>query len=522
VVELTPPADVEVSTPEFVAVFTEDGARLKSFRLRRYKAYKMDRDEPDRLQELINPPKNVEQADDYPLNLVYQNDRGVQEDLKNFRFTASEAKIEIAEGGEGKLTFTGLTGGGLSITRVYTFKAGSYAIGHEVLLQNQGAQNFVGYLGLSLASFPYSSQQNRYNVMAAYLNRTFVTESVDDAEEELQDLGNVFQASFLGYMDQYFLSAILFPENSDGPVPMSRDAGFLRVAGSEIRGAGVRLSAFYPLQLQPGGHESYSLDVYFGPKEQSALAEAGHELRRGIDLGWFAFLAKPLAWLLRFFYGFVGNYGVAIILVTILIKILLWPLTAKSYRSMKAMQKLQPRVKAIREKFKEDPQTMNKEMLQLYRTFKVSPLGGCLPMVLQIPFFIAFYRVLDYALELRGAPFALWIYDLSAPDRLFHFSFSIPFLSQPTGIPVLTLLMGATMIWQQKMTPAMGDPMQAKMMMLLPIVFIVALLNMPAGLVLYWLVNNILSIFQQKLINRPEKALEAAAPEGRGTDGGKS
>jgi YidC/Oxa1 family membrane protein insertase len=272
------------------------------------------------------------------------------------------------------------------------------------------------------------------------------------------------------------------------------------------------------MRLAPGESASYNFDFYLGPKDQKALSAAGSHLTAAIDLGWFAFLARPLAWLLRLFHGFVGNYGVAIILVTILIKIVLWPLTAKSYKSMKQMQKLQPRVQEIREKFKDDPQTMNREMLQLYRTFKVSPLGGCLPMVLQIPFFIAFYRVLDYALELRGAPFALWIYDLSAPDRLFHFGFSIPFVAQPTGIPVLTLLMGATMIWQQKMTPAMGDPMQAKIMMLLPIIFIVALLNMPSGLVLYWLVNNILSIFQQKLINRPEKEkpLDAAGSAGPG------
>jgi YidC/Oxa1 family membrane protein insertase len=150
-------------------------------------------------------------------------------------------------------------------------------------------------------------------------------------------------------------------------------------------------------------------------------------------------------------------------------------------------------------------------MMQLYRTYKVSPLGGCLPMLLQIPFFIAFYRVLDYALELRGAPFCLWITDLSVPDRLFYFAFKLPLLDAPTGIPVLTLLMGATMIWQQKMAPSMGDPTQAKIMMLMPLVFIFILLNMPSGLVLYWLVNNVLSIFQQKLINRPAKPARAKA-----------
>ncbi|MDR2405596.1 MAG: membrane protein insertase YidC [Deltaproteobacteria bacterium] len=502
---LPPAAEVVVETPEFTAVFTEEGARLKSFKLKKYKAYKMDRNEPDKPQELVNLPKGTAPGESYPLNLVFLNNQNQEEDLAHFRFQADLTNIDVKEGESATLNFTGVTGNGLSITRSYTFMAGSYQISQRVVLKNQGNLLFSGLLGMAIDSWPYSSQQNRYNVMAAYLNNSFVNDSVDDAKGELADLGIIRQASFLGYMDQYFLSAMIFDDDPSGPTAVGPDGRTLTVSGAELTSRGVRLTAYRPMSLQPAGEASYSFDVYYGPKDQKSLEAAGHQLRRSIDLGWFAFLAKPLAWLLRFFYGFVGNYGVAIILVTILIKIVLWPLTAKSYKSMKQMQKLQPKIMQLREKYKDDPPTMNKEMLQLYKTFKVSPLGGCLPMLLQIPFFIAFYRVLDYALELRGAPFALWIYDLSAPDRLFHFNFSVPFVAQPTGIPVLTLLMGATMIWQQKMTPAMGDPMQAKIMMLLPIIFIVALLNMPAGLVLYWLVNNILSIFQQKLINRPEK-----------------
>jgi YidC/Oxa1 family membrane protein insertase len=357
---------------------------------------------------------------------------------------------------------------------------------------------------MALSSWPYSIQQNRYNVLSGYIKGSFLSETVDDAQEELSSLGTIDQAGFVGYMDQYFLSAFLFGDKEGNFTP--GEAGrFLRLSGNELPGAGVRVSAFWPLKLPAGGEVRYEFPVFYGPKETELLRAEGHGLYRSVDLGWFDFLGKPLGWLLRFFYGFVGNYGVAIILVTILIKICLWPLTAKSYKSMKGMQKLQPQIKRLREKYKDDPQAMNKEMMHLYKMYKVNPLGGCLPMALQIPFFIAFYRVLDYALELRGAPFILWIHDLSAPDRLFHFNFSVPLLSPPTGIPVLTLLMGASMIWQQKMTPSMGDPLQAKMMMLLPLVFIVFLLNMPAGLVLYWLVNNILSIFQQKLINRPDK-----------------
>jgi YidC/Oxa1 family membrane protein insertase len=299
-------------------------------------------------------------------------------------------------------------------------------------------------------------------------------------------------------MSQYFLTAIILSGGTE-----SQQEPPLTIAESRAP-RGVDLVVYWPLELSPGGTRSYTFTVYYGPKAADALAAAGHQLARSVDLGWFTFLAKPLAYLLRMFYGLVGNYGLAIITVTVLIKIVLAPLTAKSYKSMKQMQKLQPRMAALREKHKDDRETMNKEMMQLYKIYKVNPMGGCLPMLLQIPFFIAFYRVLDYALELRGAPFMLWIQDLSAPDRLFDLGVSIPFLDPPTGIPVMTLLMAASMVWQQKMTPTMGDPTQAKIMMLMPVVFSIILLNMPSGLVLYWLVNNILSIAQQKLINRPD------------------
>jgi len=213
-------------------------------------------------------------------------------------------------------------------------------------------------------------------------------------------------------------------------------------------------------------------------------------------------IAKPLLYLLRFFDEYVHNYGVSIILLTILVKALFWPLTHKSYKSMKEMQKLQPRMAKLREKHKNDKQKLNQEMMALYKTYKVNPMGGCLPMVIQIPVFFALFRVLGGCIELRHAPFMLWINDLSAPDRLFNFPFQIPFMSPPYGIPVLTLLMGASMFLQQKMTPTPGDPMQAKIMMFLPIIFTFMFINFPSGLVLYWLVNNILSIGQQYRIHR--------------------
>jgi YidC/Oxa1 family membrane protein insertase len=205
---------------------------------------------------------------------------------------------------------------------------------------------------------------------------------------------------------------------------------------------------------------------------------------------------------MNWLYGFIPNYGIAIIILTLITKVILWPLGTKSYRSMNDMKRLQPLMAEIREKHKNDRPRMNQEIMLLYRTYKVNPVGGCLPMVFQIPVFFALYRMLYSAIELRHAPFFGWITDLSAPDRLFNFGFSIPFMEPPYGIPVLTIVMGATMFLQQKMSPAPGDPAQAKMMMFMPIVFTFIFINFSSGLVLYWLVNNIFSISQQFYISK--------------------
>jgi YidC/Oxa1 family membrane protein insertase len=225
-------------------------------------------------------------------------------------------------------------------------------------------------------------------------------------------------------------------------------------------------------------------------------------LDEAVNFGWFDIIAKPFLWIMNHIYGVIPNYGVAIILLTVLTKILLWPLGNKSYKSMSEMKRVQPLMTEIREKYKNDKQKMNQEMMNLYRTYKINPMGGCLPMVVQIPVFFALYRMLYEAIELRHAPFVGWINDLSAPDRLFDFPFSIPFMEPPYGIPVLTIVMGASMFLQQKMSPAPGDPAQAKIMMFMPLIFTFIFINFSSGLVLYWLVNNILSIAQQYYVQK--------------------
>jgi YidC/Oxa1 family membrane protein insertase len=293
---------------------------------------------------------------------------------------------------------------------------------------------------------------------------------------------------WFAYSGRYFLAAM---------VPSGCTQGTNAVEGLRLwlkqRNGIVEAAALLP----PGCFDP-RFELYLGPKELDRLT--GHSLRRAVDLGWFSFVALPMLRVLKFSHSITGNYGTDIILLTILIKILFFPLTQKSFKSMKEMQKLQPQMTAIRERLKDKPDEMNKEIMELYRRNKVNPLGGCLPMLLQMPVFIGLYQALLNSVELRHAPFAGWINDLSAPDRLG--SLHIPFV-EPPGFPVLTLLMGASMVIQQWMTPVTtADPTQQRMMMLMPVVFTFMFISFPSGLTLYWLVNNILTIAQQYVINR--------------------
>jgi YidC/Oxa1 family membrane protein insertase len=255
--------------------------------------------------------------------------------------------------------------------------------------------------------------------------------------------------------------------------------------------------------IPDGEMELVSYQAYYGPKNISVLKETGHRLERATDFGWgIDGLARLCLWIMNLLYKYIPNYGVAIILLTLLIKGALWPLGNKSYKSMGQMKKMQPLMAEIREKYKDDKQKMNMELMGLYKTYKVNPLGGCLPMLVQLPVLYALYSMLYQAVELRHAPFMGWINDLSAPERLFNFGFNIPFMQPPAGIPLLTILFGLSMYMQQKMQPAMGDPTQAKMMMFMPIFLFFICMNLSSGLVLYWFISNIIGILQQYYVTK--------------------
>lgn len=476
---------ITVETDLYTLTIDEKGGRLSGFQLKKY------RSEAD----LNSPPKElviVPSDDKLPLGLDFINGNGPN--LSRAVFLSKTDYLDVGYPGQtGKIELVYVSTDGFEVVRTFTFTAGSYLFDLKDTLINRTDQTINDQLVLKLASSPITNKE-RYAGFAGIISGELEEIPAGDVAEDIEELNkkSEYSVEWAGYSDQYFIASVL-------PADQERT----RILADKIGEAGVSIDFVNPpLIMPPQTEKTYSYQIYYGPKDYSVLKDMDNGLERAIDFGFFNLLSRPLLMFMTWLFKYVGNYGIVIILVTLLIKIIFWPLTAKSYKSMKSMQKLQPKIMKLREKYKDDRQAMNQEMMQLYKTYKVNPLGGCLPMVIQIPVFISLYRLLDYSLELRHAPFWLWITDLSTPDRLFHFDIKLPLLEPPTGIPVLTLLMGASMLLQQKMTPTPGDPTQAKIMMLMPIFFTFIFINFPAGLVLYWLVNNLLSIGQQTLINK--------------------
>ncbi len=470
--------DVVVETSLYRAVISENGGVIKSFQLREYReALAQD----SGAKELVrtNP------AEGLPLNFTWGAEPGA---VAPVLYEAEAEQVRVGRGGDAELVMRGRLANGVEIVRSMRFDDQQYLMRLSFEVRNPGEAPLQGAPYLALHNRPFvKGNQFVFSGPAVLLDG--VLEEVDPSDVKKEG-GRSFtgRVGWAAYEDNYFLCGIV-PETGAQHTAHFAVAPDDRVATVLAGAADI---------IPPGGSQQYSYSFYFGPKRLSSLRDAGHELDRSVNFGWFDFMAKPTLYLLNFFHGYVGNYGVAIILVTVLIKLLFWPIAQKGMKSMKTMQKLQPKMAKIREKYQDDKQRQQQEMIKLYQTYKVNPVGGCLPMLIQIPVFFALYKVLLMTIELRHAPFLLWINDLAAPDRLF-IGVDIPFLG---GIPVLTLLMGASMFLQQKMTPATGDPTQQKVMMFMPLIFTFMFLNFASCLVLYWFVNNLLSIAQQYLINR--------------------
>jgi YidC/Oxa1 family membrane protein insertase len=459
--------EITVDNEVYTAVFTSLGGRLKSLRLKHYPG-DAGRDSPP--LEMVRPGTNGE----LPLGVRLEGKEVVVAD-DAVQYEVVTDKVELRSGEQATVTLQGTDASGVSFTKTLSFSGQSYGIGLEVQVANAPAMaTFFSLLWVEGLSYHQRDSSYHIHGPVALIGRKFIQETPTQHSEEILGPAKIRWA---GYADNYFLSAMI-------PPPGDNYRLFLQTADGT-----VTTKLMLPWQGTTVGYT-----VYVGPKEFDALNAVDPSLDRAIDFGWFHFIARPLVSLLRFSHSLTGNYGVDIIILTLLVKILFFPLSNKSYKSMSEMRKLQPQMERLRAQYKDDPQQLNKELMELYRRYKINPLGGCLPMLVQLPVFIGLYQAFLHAIELRQAPFFGWIQDLSQPDRLG--SIALPFI-EPPGIPVLTLLMGGTMWVQQAMTPMGGDPTQQKIMMLMPLVFTIMFVNFPSGLVLYWLVNNILSIAQQ-------------------------
>lgn len=405
--------------------------------------------------------------------------------LENAVFTADldSDNLNVTEDST-QLRFQYQTPSGMVVEKTYIFSPDSYLIDLKVSIFNGSEFVYQGSIGLGLRNtIDEDASRIAFEGPSGLINGNLEQVKVKDIEDKDKYSGKI---GWIAIEDRYFMTSIIPSDGFDGHMVL--DFGDNNVKNQVV----MDISG-----LSPQGTESIAAKLFIGPKSFSLLRSLNNGLDIAINFGWFDFLAKPCLWFMNFIYGFIPNYGIAIIILTIITRAVFWPLAKKSYKSMGEMRKIQPLMQEVREKYKDDKARMNQEMMTLYKTYKINPMGGCLPMIIQMPVFFALYRMLYSAIELRHAPFFGWITDLSAPDRLFDFGFKIPFMDAPYGIPVLTIVMGASMILQQKMTPTPGDPAQAKMMMLMPVIFTFIFINFSSGLVLYWLVSNIFSMAQQ-------------------------
>lgn len=483
---------VEVETSVYLARFSNHGARLESFVLKEYT------DGAGQPYEMV-PQEASRRLEKYPLDVEFDAPDATSR-VRNALFEVSRPRISVGDGDSEELEFTWADGRGLAVTKRLRFYGGSYVM--DVRVSAKSGANEVRKKVLYGPGVGDESRTGTYVqpdkgiIRVGEEIRFYDSGDIEDGEGASVDVAAV------GVGAHYFVGLMVPPRSS------GYGARFEKESLEPESGDGKKRDYITSGLEVPGVPAEFELFV--GPKEHDRLAQLAPGMERAIDYGdWMRYLALPLRSALLWIHGFVGNYGWSIVLLTILINIALIPLKHHSYVSMRKMQKLAPQIKRINERFKKlkptDPkqQEKNREVMQLYKENNVSPMSGCLPMLLMIPFFFAFYRLLMVSIELRHAPFMLWIQDLSTYDPFF----------------VLPIAMGVTQIAVQKMSPqTSADPVQQKIMMMMPIMFVFILAWAPAGLVLYWFVNNLVSIGQQTLTNRvlEKKTSEEEQKTGQG------
>ena len=471
---------IKFSTPMFDGKISKVGGYIFDVKLKQYS------DSPNS----INPTRIMETGEFISNTIIKAKDLGIPKEI-NFNYNNSIINLVT---GTKQFDLTSKFGS-VTIQKSFMFNSDSYGIEQQIVVYNKSNSNLV------FRVFEESIGQvdaAEHNVMGYFLDEDM--EKVDSPPSETEKIiGNI---DWYGFSKKYFLASNILSKTDEKTLKYSK------YSKSSIRS----VLSYKTINLMPGASYTTSSTIFLGPKDPDVLEKFGKNFATAHDLGWFGWLAGPLEKLLKMSYGFVNNYGIAIIFITLLIRIIFLPLTIKSMMSMKKMQSkmalMKPKLDAVKEQYKDDKTTQNSEIMKLYSKEGVNPLSslsGCLPMLVQIPVFVALYNVLLYSLDLRHSEF-LWITDLSSPEMLFD----IP----GTGIPfrVLPLVMGISWFLTQKLTPPNpgADEFQTKIFQYMPIMFTVMFWGLPSGLILYWTISNVISIFQQLYINKKFEKMQGA------------
>jgi YidC/Oxa1 family membrane protein insertase len=485
---------VVVDTPLFRAGISGQGGVITSWELKKFLTQTEDKQPVELVYSQGQFPR--------PLSVQVNGNDAVNQRLREGLFRIQKDFTELDEGHPtGKVIVTyESSDSDLWVQKELTFHYDSYVV--DIIIRTRGiSENLDVLLGTNFGVVEWS--QGFIGLLgSAWMIGEELEKISPEADTPL--LRREGPIKWLALQDKYFMS-VFIPENANSL--------FSKLENERVVSAGLSLS-------RGSGEQIHKTKLYAGPKQYDVLKSFGIGLEDTIDFGWFIYgswsivkaVAKPLFSVLRFIYEYTHNYGVAIILLTLGIKLLFVPLQYKSYKSMQGMQTIQPKVLALQEKLKDNKEKLNQELMKLYKEHKVNPVGGCLPMVLQMPVFVALFNILYMTIDLRQAPFMLWINDLSAQDPYY----------------VLPVLMGISMVVQQKIMPTTMDPTQAKMMMILPVGLTFLFVTFPAGLVLYWVTNNVLTITQQfvtdrYILKKPRGGTTDTSPKGNaiGSDSGK-
>jgi YidC/Oxa1 family membrane protein insertase len=453
--------------------------------------YPVDKDKPDQPVRLLNDGAAE-------LFISQSGLLGKEDSSPNHysEWTVASTQFALADGqDELRVPLTWTNSAGVKVTKTYVFHRGSYVVDLEHQVSNQSAAAWRGQQYTQLQrKEPVKKATSVFSTSSAdraYIGGVIYTpedkyQKVKFDEMEEKNLSRKAKDGWVAMIQHYFFAAWL-PQSGE------EESFYTKSLGDRVFVIGAMTP---PADVQPGGQAVFKARLFAGPKLQRVLETTAPGLELTVDYGNLTFIAKPVFWLMEQFNRLFNNWGVAIILGTVVIKLLFYKLSESSYRSMANMRKLQPKLKELKERYGDDKQQFNVAMMDLYRKEKVNPLGGCLPILVQIPVFISLYWVLIESVEMRQASFALWLNDLSSMDPYF----------------VLPAIMGVSMFIQQKLNPAPADPMQAKIMQWFPLMFTFMFAFFPSGLVLYWVVNNILSIVQQWVITRQVEGKGKAKP----------